>query len=348
MAVKLSSAVEINWDWGPPCVARSRKVLTWTLLGVIAGIVGVVLVIVVPKIGKVRFITGAVLIADTDPRKQLAIPNAEISGEVGGVTARTWSDSRGFFRLTWPRGLWWGQALRLTFKHANYQPAAVTDSLTHQIYLARLTPAIESQSSRPDVPFTTLSNLRVRYSVKSITTADIGSMVKTFDVVNTANVSCRGHEVCSPDGRFAANLGSFQLDAGPGQEFRNARISCVAGPCPFTRVEADRFSRGGPVISGEVRVWSDPVTFLVEADVVRTALTDIIRESYPAIFGQSMTFTLPPDGQGPSIQAELDGTTIVFPLGPALILTWASCDMQTTGNYSRLYSCVLKPDYRFR
>jgi hypothetical protein len=324
-------------------VPRSRIALIWTLL---TGIVVAILLIAVPKIGKVRYITGAVLIADTDPRKQLAIPNAEISGEVGGVTARTWSDARGFFRLTWPKGLWWGQELRLTFKHANYQPGAVTDTLTHQIYLARLTPV--NGNPTPAGSTVTLSNLRVRYSVKSITTTDIGSMVKTFDVANTANLSCRGHEVCSPDGRFVATIGSFQLDAGTGQEFRNARVACVAGPCPFTRVETDLFSRGGRVISGEVRVWSDTVTFLVEADVVRTALTDIIRESYPAIFEQSMTFTLPPDGQGPSIQAELEGTTIVYPLGPALILSWATCDLQTTGNRSRLYSCILKPGYRFR
>jgi hypothetical protein len=320
----------------------------WTLVSVIAGIVGAVLVIEVPKMGQVRFITGAVLIADTDPRKELPIPNAEISGEVGDVTARTWSDATGFFRLTWPRGLWWGQALRLTFKHANYQPLAVTEPLTHQIYLARLTPAKANQTSEADGPITTLANLRVRYSIKSTTTIEIGSTVKTFEVVNTANVSCRGHKVCSPDGRFAASLGSFQMDAGPGHEFQNARISCVAGPCPFTRVETDDFSRGGRVISGQVRVWSDPVTFLVEADVVRTALTDIIRHSYPAIFGRSMTFTLPPEGAGPSIQADLEGTTIVFPLGPALILSWASCNLQITAKHSRLYSCVLKPGYRFR
>ena len=339
--------VKYTGTWVPR-VARSRKVLIWALGGVIGGIVSAVLVIVIPRIGKVRFITGAVLIADTDPRKQLPIPNAEISGEVGDVTSRTWSDADGFFRLTWPRGLWWGQAMRLTFRHASYQPLTVADTLTHQVYLARLTPAKAKTLSEAVGPITTLANLRVRYSIKSLTTIEVGSTVKTFEVVNTGNQSCRGHEVCSPDGRFAATRGSFQMDAGPGHEFQNARISCVAGPCPFTRVDTDDFSRGGRVISGQVRVWSDTATFLVEADVVRTALTDIIRQSYPALFGRSMTFTLPPDGEGPSIQADLDGTTIVFPLGPALILSWASCNQQITANHSKLYSCVLKPGYRFR
>jgi hypothetical protein len=142
-------------------------------------------------------------------------------------------------------------------------------------------------------------------------------------------------------------LGSFEMDAGPQQEFQNARISCLAGPCPFTRVEKDEFSRGGRVISGRVRVWGDTATFLVEADVVRTALSDVTRQSYPSIFGQSMTFTLPPNGQGPSIQADVNGDTIVFPLGPALILSWATCNVQITANRSRLYRCVLNPGYRF-
>jgi hypothetical protein len=61
-----------------------------------------------------------------------------------------------------------------------------------------------------------------------------------------------------------------------------------------------------------------------------------------------MTFTLPPEGEGPSIQAEVNGSGIVFPLGPALILSWASCSLHVAPDRSKLYSCVLKPGYRFR
>jgi hypothetical protein len=326
-------------------MAWPRKAVIWMLVGTTAGIIAAAIVIV-PKIGTVKFITGAVLIADTDTRKQLPIPNAEICGEVGERIACTRSDATGFFRLTWPGALWWGQSVRLTFKHASYQPQTVAETLTHQIYLARLPPASASQTSEADGPITNLANLRVRYSVKSTNTVDVGSMVKTLEVFNAANVPCSG-KVCSPDGRFAAMVGSFEMDAGPQQEFQNARISCLAGPCPFTRVEKDDFSRGGRVISGRVRVWADTATFLVEADVVRTALSDVIRQSYPSIFGRSMTFTLPPNGQGPSIQADVDGSTIVFPLGPALILSWATCNVQTTANHSKLYRCVLNPGYRF-
>jgi hypothetical protein len=329
-------------------VAQSRKVEIRTVVGVIVGIGIAIAVVELPRIGKVKSVAGAVLIADTDPRKQLPLPNVEITGEVRGVTARTWSDATGFFRLTWPTGLWWGQALRLQFRDADYQPLATTESLTHELYIARLTPAHSGQGGDAGAQETTLANLRIRYSTKAINTVDVGTSSQTFEVANTANVPCHLRRICSPDGRWVATLGSFHMDAGAGQEFQNARVSCVAGPCPFTSIETDDFLRGGRRISGKVRAWSDTVTFLVEAEVERTALSDMIRQSYPSIFGRTMTFTLPPGGEGPSIQADVNGTGIVFPLGPALILSWASCNLQVTADHSKLYSCALKPGYRFR
>ena len=126
------------------------------------------------------------------------------------------------------------------------------------------------------------------------------------------------------------------------------RVSCIAGPCPFTKIDSDGFSSGGRRIGASVRAWSDTVTFLVEAEVVHTMLTDSIRQAYPSIFGRGMTFTLPPTGQGPSIEAEVNGLQIVFPLGPDLQLSWASCTSRSASNRTRLYSCELKPGYRFR
>jgi len=90
------------------------------------------------------------------------------------------------------------------------------------------------------------------------------------------------------------------------------------------------------------------VTFLVEADVVRTMLSDVIRQAYPSRFGREMTFTLPSTGQGPSIEAEVNGLDIVFPLGPDLRVSWASCTLQTGSTQIKLYSCELKPGYRFQ
>jgi hypothetical protein len=76
-------------------------------------------------------------------------------------------------------------------------------------------------------------------------------------------------------------------------------------------------------------------------------LSDVIRQAYPSIFGRAMTFTLPAAGQGPAIEAEVNGVAIVFPLGPDLSLSWASCTLQISSNRAKLYSCELKPGYRF-
>jgi hypothetical protein len=93
--------------------------------------------------------------------------------------------------------------------------------------------------------------------------------------------------------------------------------------------------------------WSDTATFLLEAEVYRPVKTDVIRESYPVIFGQVLTFTLPAAAEGVSIQAELDKMMIVFPLGPSLFLSWADCQLQVNKDQTRVYRCELKPGYRF-
>ncbi len=62
--------------------------------------------------------------------------------------------------------------------------------------------------------------------------------------------------------------------------------------------------------------WSDTSTFLVEAEVFHAAMSSSVRESYPVIFGRSLSFTVPPTQEGVSIEAEIDGTPMVFPLGP--------------------------------
>jgi hypothetical protein len=75
---------------------------------------------------------------------------------------------------------------------------------------------------------------------------------------------------------------------------------------------------------------------------------DLIRQSYPTIFGRNMSFILPAMAQGLSIEAEVNGTEIVFPLGPSLGLSWAVCNMRIASDETKLYTCELKPGYAFR
>jgi hypothetical protein len=141
---------------------------------------------------------------------------------------------------------------------------------------------------------------------------------------------------------------SASLEAGEGNQFRNARVSCIGGPCPFTKIDSDDFSQGGRAISVSVRNWSDTTTFLLEAEVVHPMVSDMVRESYPVIFGPALNFTLPSTAEGPSIEAEINGETVIFPLGPDLFLSWANCNVRGNGDQTKAYRCELKPGYRFR
>ena len=69
--------------------------------------------------------------------------------------------------------------------------------------------------------------------------------------------------------KWKAAVGSISLDAGEGNEFRNARVSCIAGPCPFTKIESHNFSHDGRTLNVSALDWSDTATFLLEAEVDR-------------------------------------------------------------------------------
>ena len=139
----------------------------------------------------------------------------------------------------------------------------------------------------------------------------------------------------------------MSLDAGDGNEFRNPRVSCIAGPCPFTKIELEGLSQDGRHFNVSVRNWSDTTTFLLEAEVVHPMNSDLVRETYPVIFGRALNFSLPPAAEGPSIEAEVDGEAVVFPLGPDLFLRWADCHSGVDRDQSKTYRCELKPGYRF-
>ncbi len=329
-------------------MSRGWKTAVWTVAGAVLGLAIAALVGRLLRSGRENSLAGAVLMAHTDPRKQLPIPNVDIAAETAGMFAYARSDSSGYFRLRWPSGIWRGEAVKIRFRHSEYQPLEVTESLTGQLYIARMShfPSAKAEGGVAAEEIS-VANLRIRYSVKATATMNLGSAAQTFEVVNTGNVPCQGRPPCSPDGKWKAAIKSTSLDAGEGREYHNARVSCIAGPCPFTRIDSDGVTGGGRKIGVTVRNWSDTATFLVEAEVAQTMISDAVRQAYPSIFGREMTFTLPPTGQGPSIEAEVGGTAIVFPLGPDLLLSWASCTLQSAADRSKLYRCELKPGEKF-
>jgi hypothetical protein len=326
-------------------MSKRSAIATWTIVSV--GILALILTIVILHRRQPVTLRGAVLRQDKDPNKQLPIADVQITAvnALGSGTSK--SDASGFFSLTLPKGLRRRQEVVLQFRRKDYQPLQWDDFISDRIYVARMVPVIPEKSgeSRPQ---STVSNARIRYSVKATTEANIGSAVKTFQVVNRGNMLCNKRPPCSPDGKWKAAIGSLNLDAGEGNEFRSARASCIAGPCPFTKIDSESVSQDRRHFKVQATNWSDTTTFLLEAEVVRPMTSDMVRETYPVIFGRALNFSLPASAEGPSIEAEIDGEAIIFPLGPDLYVRWADCHVGIDKDQSKIYRCELNPGYQFR
>ena len=314
--------------------------------------IGVAVLLLIAAVSAVFFVRqrtitlrGAVMRMSNEPAHEPVISGAEVMVREGPLVFGTKSDNAGAFALTVRRSVIRRRPANLEIRHNGYEPYVIRDPAGDQLYVVRLTPLPEAVIDRPEI---SISNVSVRYSLKTETSMDVGSGAKVFQVVNKANVPCNLHRPCSPDGKWKAAIATAQLDAGPANEFRNGRVSCIAGPCPFTQIDHDGFSQGGRVMSVTVRDWSDTATYLLQAEAVRRGVSDAIRKSYPVIFERTMNFSLPASAEGTCIEAEVDGKPVVFPIVPNLSVTWADCEMQKEPENSMLYRCALKPGYQFR
>ena len=332
-----------------------KKLILW--IAIVAAAATLVAVLVLRHRGwrpRTISIQGAVVRQDNDPRRQLPIADVAITASDGVATTSAVSDASGYFHLRFHEGVWPGRTLQISFKHDEYKPFDLAIPLglrpaIDELYVARLTPTVLQPLTAQGQKLSVLSNIRIRYTVNVQGDQNIGSAVKTFQVVNQGNVPCNRQGPCSPDGKWKASTGSTTLDAGTSNEFRNVRASCIAGPCPFTRIDSSGFQRGGRIITASALDWSDTATFLLEAEVFRTSINSSVRQSYPVLFGRSLNFVLPASEEGVSIEADLDGMPMVFPLGPNLYLSWADCSSRASRDSasSIVYRCDLKPGYRF-
>jgi hypothetical protein len=323
------------------------KVAIW--VAAIAGLGGTLATVLLPRLTEERSIDlkGAVIRQDADTRKELPIADVQVTAIAGLVSGNSRSDSSGLFSLSLTKGIKPGQPLTLKFRHPEYQPLDWDDVAADKLYLARMVPIPLQTRVEPNHPEVIVANVLARYSIKTTTEVNIGSSVKTFQVVNTGNVPCNARPPCSPDGKWKASIGSASVDAGVGNKFRNVRASCIAGPCPFTKIEREDLSSDGRTINVSARNWSDTATFLLEAEVYHPMVGDMVRKSYPVVFGPALNFTLPSSAEGVSIEAEINGAAIIFPLGPNLFLSWAECNERVNNDQTKVYRCELKPGYRF-
>ena len=294
---------------------------------------------------------GAVIKQDDDPIRQSPIMDVDISEANGLASTGTKSNFAGYFTLPLLRGVGQNRSVTLRFLHPDYVPVDITELVSDKlivVHLEPIHPETEEKEVPSDHPAVTITNVRIRYSTESTSQENIGTGAKTFQVQNVGNIPCQNSATCSPDGDWKATINSESLDAGEGSVFRNARVSCIAGPCPFTKIDFDGYSQGGRNIKVSVRNWSDTTTFLFQAEVFRPQIADLVRMTYPIILGTSLNFTLPPTAEGPSIEAELNGENIVFPLGPLPVLRWAECNVSVAKDKARFYRCELNSGYRFR
>ena len=335
-------------------MSRKKIILLCAAIAV-AGSVTALLVyrlhIVRPQLSTIR---GAVIRRASDISKELPISDVVVTGSRGTMTASTRTDASGYFALEFPEPIWPGQTVDLTFRNDAFQPLDMNlkmayPSTMRRLVIAAMDPIPQPELTESGAPPSVVSNIRIRYTVNSEREDNVGSLVRTFQAVNQGNIPCRRHAPCSPDGHWKAATGSLTLDAGRDNEFRNVRASCIAGPCPFTRIDSSGFAQGGRTIVASALNWSDTATFLLEAEVFRTAIDSGVRQSFPVIYDRALTFTLPETQEGVSILADIDSQPMVFPLGPEMNLSWAACTSRTTGEAkkSTVYRCELKPAYRF-
>ena len=292
-------------------------------------------------------IRGAVVTQAPDPTKELPIADVEVTVEGGLALPAVRTDASGSFTVPLRHRVRSELPIALRFRHPDYQPLELRGVTADRLYIARMAPLSRGLEAQTQIPERGIANVVAQYSLNTGREVNVGSAVKTFEVINTGNVPCGGRRLCSPDGKWKAALGSVEIDAGPDNQFHNARASCIAGPCPFTRVDESEFARDGHTIRVSALNWSDTATFLVEAEVYKQVVNDLLLKSYPVIFDRALTFTLPASAESVSIEAEVDGTKIVFPLGPALFLSWAHCQLFVNKDQTKVYRCELKSGYRF-
>lgn len=338
-------------------IRREKILLTITLTLIVLGAAAILVRFLVRAPHPLPTVTleGDVLRQDSDPLKQTPLAGVTVIASRGSTAVSAQSSPSGHFSVTMSRGFPWDQTVMLTFSYPDYEPLTIAATKPgDQLYMARMQPrpvtlkTVRSPESGIQSKFIEIKDIRVRYSFKDQSTINVGSLARQFSARNKGNVPCAGGQPCSPDGRWRATWTSISLDAQDGNEFRNIRVSCIAGPCAFTKVEPENFSRLARKVTVSVLNWSDTADFLVEADVVRTVATNTIENSYPFVVGQTMSFALPPSSEGPSIEANVDGQYVVFPLGPDLLLSWANCTFEASRDGNKLYRCSLKPGYRFQ
>src|SRR5262249_20280168 len=141
---------------------------------------------------KALTLKGAILRKDSDPRKEMPISDVVVTANKFMATAEAASDSTGFFSLPLLRRVRTGDPITLHFRHPDYKPLDVKDYAGDQLYIAHLEPLkpeVRPQISGPEI---VIANVVARYTVKTNTSANVGSAVKFLEGEKRGHVSRSG------------------------------------------------------------------------------------------------------------------------------------------------------------
>ena len=335
---------------------KTNRIAVWVIVCALSAATVIILMVARSRHAQPRSITlqGTVIQHDADTRKEVPVAGATVTVSKDTVLATTSSAASGYFRVTFRERVRKGETVHLDFRAPGYHPLDMDlnigrPSELKRLFVAEMNPVVVPVATAAGHPPVPVSNVLIRYTVNYQAETEVGTAVKAFQVVNQGNVPCNPPSPCSPDGLWKASRGSVTLDAGTGNIFHSVRASCIAGPCPFTQVHSGSAEDDEQTVVVSAVDWSDTATFLVEAEVFHKSIASSVRESYPVIYGRDLHFTLPPTAEGPSIEAEIGGTPIVFPLGNSLYMNWATCISRTSprNKEGMVYQCELKPGFRF-
>jgi hypothetical protein len=238
------------------------------------GAAGVVLGQILPQTlpmlvgkGPPAVLQGAVDRDDNNSAQRYPISGVKVVAEAADQSSSTpvTTDSNGLFVLPLSMEARRGGYVTLAFSHADYQDrnmiVPIIEQYPYTVYLWPRTGSAAAHLAPRPSPTATANFVTVAYQPAPPTST-------VFQVVNRGNVRCNGKQPCSPDGKWKAAIGSASLDAGEGRVFASpGHADCVAGPCPWSKIEKDGFSKGGRIISVTVRNWSDTVTYRLWGNV---------------------------------------------------------------------------------
>src|SRR5579884_4222953 len=129
-------------------------------------------------------LTGVVLVEDKEPQKQAPIGFAQVDAILGQKRFTTRGDATGLFRLTLPRSFRSGLPILLHVESAGYRARNFVVHNPDQIQVLHLASAHPSPVRTVAQPVPVSTTVRVRYTEQSSVTTILGSLVKTFEVVN--------------------------------------------------------------------------------------------------------------------------------------------------------------------